>query len=232
MWLEASVEIFFLWNTPKEVSKMQAQPSITPTAGQPVLQDRKVWETKAKNGANWFFWIAGLSIINTIINIAGGAWAFIIGLGSTQFIDGVTIALIEEYGPGTAPILHLVSFGIDVGIAGIFIVAGLLGRKNYRWAMITGMILYFLDALIFILVGDWLGIAFHALALFGLWAGLRAMNMLRKMTIVQPASISMTPAAPETSLFQSDVFRILGGSCAAYIGLLVVLAVIGFILTS
>lgn len=209
---------------------MQAQPPVTPTAGQLATQDKLVWENRARNGANWFFWIGGLSIINTIIYLAGGAWTFIVGLGSTQFVDGIVYAFIEEYGASYANLFHLVGLAIDIGIAGIFIVAGLLGRKNYRWAMVTGMVLYFLDALIFILVGDWLGIAFHALALFGLWTGLRAMNKLRKMASAQPVAIPTTPLNQETSLFRSDVLRILGGSCAAYIGVLIVLAVVGFIL--
>ena len=44
-------------------------------------------ESKFKSGASWFFWIAGLSIINSIILLAGGQWNFIVGLGVTQIID-------------------------------------------------------------------------------------------------------------------------------------------------
>lgn len=210
---------------------MVAQPSITPTIEQQAAQQKLVLEARARNGANWFFWIGGLSIINTIIYLAGGTISFIIGLGATQLVDGVIAATIEELGPTSATIMHLFAFGIDVGLAGIFIVAGLLSRKKYRWALISGMVLYVLDALIFILVGDWLGLIFHALALWGLWGGIRAMNALKKLTAAQPIAISTAPLTQELTWFRSDVLRILGGSCGVYVGVLVILAIIGFVLT-
>ncbi len=209
---------------------MQVQPSITPTAGQTTNQNKPALEARARNGANWFFWISGLSLINTIIYLGGGNWSFIVGLGSSQLVDGIAMGLIQEYGPGYATILRLMALAIDIGLAGIFIVAGLLGRKNLRWAMITGMVLYFVDALIFILVGDWLGIIFHAMALVGLFTGLRAMNMLKRMATTEAIAFPTTSVTQETSIFRSDVFRILGGSCAAYIGILMILAIVGFIL--
>ena len=39
------------------------------------------------SGANWFFWIAGLSLVNSLIILFSGEWSFIVGLGATQ-IDG------------------------------------------------------------------------------------------------------------------------------------------------
>src|SRR5216117_2936789 len=37
-----------------------------------------------KSGASWFYWIAGLSLINSIVAFTGGQWAFLFGLGITQ----------------------------------------------------------------------------------------------------------------------------------------------------
>ncbi len=209
---------------------MQAQPSVTPTAQPQAPQQKTVLEARARNGANWFFWIGGLSIINTIIYMFGGSISFIIGLGATQFVDGVATAFITEYGSEISTVIKLVAFAIDIGIAGIFVVAGLLSRNKYRWALITGMVLYVIDALIFILVSDWMGLIFHALALFGLYGGLRAMNLLRKLDSAEAGAIpTMAISQPETG--KSSILRILGGSCAVYMGILVVLAVVGFILT-
>lgn len=42
-----------------------------------------------KGGANWFYWIAGLSIINTLIIFFNGDVNFIVGLGLTQIIDAI-----------------------------------------------------------------------------------------------------------------------------------------------
>ena len=208
---------------------MAAQTPVPMTMEQQTAQARLVLQSRARNGANWFYWIAGLSIINTIIYTLGGTISFIVGLGATQLVDGFTSALIKEYGSNT--ILQLAAIGIDIGLAGIFIVAGLLSRKYYRWAIIVGMVLYFLDALIFIWVGDWLSLAFHALALWGLWGGLKAMNGLRKLASAQPAAVPITPVTQELTFFRSDIVRILGGSCGVYVGILVVLAIVGFVLT-
>src|ERR1700740_1421511 len=44
-------------------------------------------EQMVKGGASWFLWIAGLSIVNSIIGMAGGGGDFIVGLGVTQVGD-------------------------------------------------------------------------------------------------------------------------------------------------
>ena len=64
-------------------------------------------EAAFKGGANWFFWIAGLSVINSLIITFGGEMSFVIGLGITQFIDGISIAL-KENGSGAAAYLLLI----------------------------------------------------------------------------------------------------------------------------
>src|SRR5574340_77246 len=51
------------------------------------------------NGANWFYWIAGLSVVNSVIVLFGGAWYFLVGLGATQFVDGFMMGMIEVSGP-------------------------------------------------------------------------------------------------------------------------------------
>ena len=50
-----------------------------------------------KNGANWFYWIAGLSLVNSAIFAFGGHVSFIAGLAYTQIIDAV-----ERGGVGSA----------------------------------------------------------------------------------------------------------------------------------
>jgi hypothetical protein len=74
------------------------------------------------NGLSWFFWIAGLSIVNTIVYITGGNYNFIIGLGITQVIDGF-VAEIQ----GTGMYIALL---IDILVAGGFALLGFLGRKK------------------------------------------------------------------------------------------------------
>jgi len=51
--------------------------------------DRSKLENQVRSGASWFFWIAGLSVINAVILLAGGSWNFLIGLGITQFVSAL-----------------------------------------------------------------------------------------------------------------------------------------------
>ena len=137
------------------------------------IEERLKLERSFKSGANWFFWIAGLSIINSVIIIAGGQWNFIVGLGITQVIDAIAHE-IGSAGIGVALVL-------DILVAGVFVLFGIFARKKYLWAFIIGMILYTLDGLLFLLAGDWLGIAFHILVLFFIFGGISALKKLNQM---------------------------------------------------
>ncbi|MDF2519716.1 MAG: hypothetical protein K0R84_344 [Clostridia bacterium] len=144
-----------------------------------LIQTKLQLESRIKNSAHWFYWIAGLSMINTVINLLGGGVNFIIGLGITQFIDGVGIGMASSLGN---TFLYVAGV-IDFIIAGIFIVIGKIAVKRKRWAFITGMILYALDGAIFLVFGDLLGIAFHVFALYSIYLGMPAMKKLSETEI-------------------------------------------------
>jgi GYF domain 2 len=116
-----------------------------------------------RSGASWFYWIAGLSLINSIAAFSGTSWRFILGLGITQVFDsfGATMG-----GSGRFIVLLL-----DLLAAGFFIMLGFFGHKAHLWSFILGMILFALDGLIFLLVKDWLGVGFHAFVVYCLFRG-------------------------------------------------------------
>jgi hypothetical protein len=128
-------------------------------------------ERAVKNSANWFFLIAGLSVVNSIIYLSGSKLTFLIGLGITQFIGGYASGAGSEMVP-FAVVLSLL-------IAAVFVFCGIFARKQQSWAFVTGMILYALDALLFLWVKDWLSLAFHAFALFVLFGGAAATFKLK-----------------------------------------------------
>ena len=132
-------------------------------------------ERAAKNSANWFFLIAGLSVVNSILYLSGGKYTFLIGLGITQFIAGFA----KGFGQG-----QLIPFAVilTILIAGMFAALGLFSRKLMAWAFVTGIILYILDALLFIWVKDWLSFGFHIIALYFLVLGVAACFRLHKKT--------------------------------------------------
>jgi hypothetical protein len=132
---------------------------------------------RSHSGANWFFWIAGLSLVNSIIVLAGGRWSFLAGLGVTQIIDALAGALSGKLGAGaTAFALFL-----DLCAAGVIVLFGLLARQRHTWAFVLGMILYALDGLLFLIVQDWLSLAFHAYALYCISRGLMANRRLLEL---------------------------------------------------
>jgi hypothetical protein len=107
----------------------------------------------------------------------GSTLTFVIGLGATQIVDGFMSALAKDLGQGWS-IVRLIGLAIDVCIAGIFILFGVLGRKRYRWSVILGMVLYAIDGVILLLFKDFFGAAFHAWALLGIGGCLKSIKEL------------------------------------------------------
>ena len=127
---------------------------------------------RIKRGANWFFWIAGLSLINSIVLLAGGNLNFIIGLGMTQAIYAVCHVISHQSGGANA--FTVIVLLLDALVAGVFAAFGFFAGKGYVAAFIIGIALYVLDALLYLLLGDILAAAFHGLALFYMVRGVMA----------------------------------------------------------
>jgi len=124
-----------------------------------------------KSGGSWFYWIAALSLINSVAAFSESSWRFIIGLGATQVFD----ALGGRIGGGG----KLVALALDLLAAGVFILFGVFGLKGHAWAFIVGMILFAVDGLVFIVVQDWLGVGFHCFVLYCLFRGFQACRVLK-----------------------------------------------------
>jgi hypothetical protein len=150
-----------------------------------LIEERLGLESRLKSGANWFFVIAALSVINSLILLMGGKWNFIVGLGITQVISAI--------GNQLGPIWKTVAFILSLIAAGFFAFFGAFARKGHKWAFIAGMILYAFDGLLFVLVQDWLGIGFHLFALYCIYKGLQALNGLGRLEAEKSAA---PPPAP------------------------------------
>lgn len=165
---------------------MQAQAPVAADAAQlMVIQKKLQLDSRIRSGINWFYWIAGLSLVNSAVYLLGMKLTFVVGLGITQFIDGIITGIIKELGPDWT-LLRLVGLAVNICIAGMFVLMGYFGRKRVRWPVIAGLILYVLDALLVLVFQDYLGAVFHALAIFGLWGGLQAMGQLTALENAQP----------------------------------------------
>ena len=134
---------------------------------------------RMKRGANNFYWIAALSVINSILSMTGSSTYFVIGLAITLVTDGITIGLSQSL-PDAALIVKIVGLVLSVMIAGVFALFGYFASQGKRWAFLVGMVLYALDGLIMLAFADWIGVLFHAYFLLGLFGGWRALGELQQ----------------------------------------------------
>ncbi len=150
-----------------------------------VQEDNVELQNQAKKGANWFYWIAGASLVNTVIFLFNGNLSFIIGLGITQIVSGIAFAVEQQTGSMTTP--KIGAFLVNLAISTVFAVIGYFAGRGMIWVFIVGIVLYTLDGMLFFLFGDIWSIGFHAFALFFIVKGLLATNKLRKMEPSIPA---------------------------------------------
>jgi hypothetical protein len=163
------------------MKKMESQIQVSLDSSQLVIIQKKLsLDNKIRSGVNWFFWIAGLSLINTIVYLFGGHFTFVVGLAATQIIDVFMSVLAKDFGTGGS-IVRFIGFAIDIVIAGIFVVFGIFGKKRYRAAIIIGMILYAIDGVLLLLFQDFLGAGFHAFALLGIGGCLKSISELANL---------------------------------------------------
>ncbi|HEV7224639.1 MAG TPA: hypothetical protein VGN42_18155 [Pirellulales bacterium] len=135
-------------------------------------------ERQQLSGANWFFWIAGLSLVNTAILISGGGVNFVVGLAVTAIIAAVAAGAEQNVDPSTAIVIKAVAFAVCASAAGVFAGFGFFARRGHVWAFVIGMLLYLIDGLIYLAFGDLLSAGFHAYVLFCLFHGCKAARML------------------------------------------------------
>ncbi len=145
------------------------------------IQQKLTLQSQTRGGASWFYWIAGLSVVNSIIALSGSQWHFIAGLGITEIIDYVA------RGAGNAG--TVVAIMLDAFAAGMFVLFGVFAAKRQSWAFIIGMVFYGMDALLWILGQFWLGIAFHIYVLFRIYSGMKAAGQLRELEQSMPPTI-------------------------------------------
>ena len=148
------------------------------TAPAPVNQpaqdaQRLAAEQKLVGAAKWFYWIAGLSVINAGLILSGANWHFLVGMG---IIDAVAAVGGKTGGGGMVAAIFVTAF-----ITGICALFGTLALKKHAWVFWVGMVLYALDGLLMFSAGDLLPVAFHVFVLFCLFQGIVALKQLKAM---------------------------------------------------
>jgi len=156
------------------------QPASDAPTAETVLQAAAQLAKRGDVGANWFFWIAGLSLVNTAITHGGGDTHFVVGMG-LPLIVSVIAHEIAKQNPDISMIATIVGIGFSVLCSLVACLFGWLSRKRIIAIFAIGMVLYLLDGMVFLLIQDWMSIAFHAFALFSMWGGLSAYRQLNQL---------------------------------------------------
>ena len=125
--------------------------------------------SRADRGSGWFYWIAGLSVINSLVMFFGINWGFALGLAVNDFI---TVAL-EDSSRGLALVLELLVIGLFVGL-------GVFASRKQRWAFVVGGLLFALDTLLMLLEFSIIGVIIHLVALWAFFKGFQACGEWKK----------------------------------------------------
>ncbi len=136
--------------------------------------EREEIQQKIKKAANWFYWIAALSIINSILNFdTPSKTSFIAGLGICQVVDEVIMEMFGSYN------YYATIINIIISLAIAFI--GYKARNGNKIAFIIGLNLYALDGILFFYFNIWINFGFHILVLFFVYQGIPAINELKEL---------------------------------------------------
>jgi hypothetical protein len=131
-----------------------------------------------KSGS-WFYWIAGMTGINTLLTLFQANFTLILGLGITQIIYGFAVLLASA---AEAVWVRGLSVGLDVLIIGLFVFFGFqVIKKANIWAFYVGTAIYAIDTFVYIWAGDWLGVVFHLFVLWQFGMGISKLSKLRQL---------------------------------------------------
>lgn len=149
--------------TPVTISaSIASQPSqITSAAIDPELDQR------IRSGASWFYWVAALSVINSVLLMTGAGFGFAVGLGFT--------AITDQIFANSAAIAMVVS----IFCSGVIAAFGYFAIKRHAWAFIVGLLTLLIDTGLCVLVQSWISVAFHAWAIVSIFMAFRASRAAR-----------------------------------------------------
>lgn len=135
-----------------------------------------------KPGAGWFYWIAGLTAVNTALTFSGSETSFALGFISSLVMDGMAT---ENHVPQAAALV------VDVVLIGASILFGVFASKGARWAFVLGFVLLLLDSLLlipFFLGGSLplMATLLHGWALYAIFKGMRTSFHLATVRAANP----------------------------------------------
>lgn len=156
-----------------------------------MIEERLRTRSVFLSSANWFYWIAALSVLNTVLVLFATDWMMLVGLGVTY----VGAWFFSEMGV----LGVLLTIGSTAFVAAFFALLGYFARQRKTWAFVLGIVLYAADGLIFLVFQDWLSLAFHVYVIYSIWRGFRLIKQVEDPEVL-PEIAALQPAVHEASL--------------------------------
>ncbi len=158
-------------------SSADAEAPLPPALAVPLDGELREQFQRGKNGAGWFYWIAALSLINSLMVLSGSDTSFALGLGLTLITDNIALEASKELGQGA-----IITAGVfDAIVLGLMVLCGWLSQKRVLPVFALGMVLYLLDGLLCLLLSSMMCIAIHGFALWSMWTGFAAFRQLNAL---------------------------------------------------
>lgn len=134
---------------------------------------------RIQSGASWISAVGLFSFLNTLLSLFKASMRFVIGLGATQVIDYIAAMLSQKSNDHT--LFIVMTIGLNLLIAGIFLILGWFAKREHSWAWLVGIVLYLIDTAIMVWIQYWPGLIFHLIALAMMIIGFFALRKKKKM---------------------------------------------------
>jgi hypothetical protein len=132
-------------------------------------QRRADLRTDSLADANFFFWAAGCAALGT--GFLPIKFNFLVSIGAVD--------LLIFYGRSLGEFHSLAVYCTSALWVAVLVGLGFAARRGYRWAFLTGMVLYGLDMIALILMFSLWAFGLHSFFVFKWYQGQAAMRDLR-----------------------------------------------------
>ena len=172
------------------------------SAGTRYLAEKAELEHRIRNGARWFYLLAGLGMVGGIIGHMELGIKIPFAFGITSFANNL-VSLLGEY----VALLSTSTIMFASGLAAIlFVFIGYFAERRSRIAFFLGFICYLGDGILLFNLADYVALGFHIFVLYFLFQGMRATAMLKHYERARTANIlpDATISMPKKDAFAKD----------------------------
>jgi len=132
-------------------------------------------KTRLRMSGSWLYWVAGVSLVNMIVEATGSETHFALGLGVTS-----VAGYIGSQSGGT---VQGIAIAFTLVTCALLIFFGYQACRGHVWSFGAGIVALVLDTLLLFIGGTTaiISIIFHVWAIFSLVNGLKLAVQLQKM---------------------------------------------------